>query len=163
MTDETKLQVTRKDGESALALSKLRSGLVARGRRDAEGLLTTRTIALSDTEEEGHFGFKLRWKGTTLWFLSGTREIQLDVEDARHLATFLTKGCADLVWNSPTPISVGQNWCLYAAREISDVYPRARERDVLRRRVRVHCGSYSWHLLPSELSRLGMLFREALR
>lgn len=163
MTDETKLQITRKEGESSLILSKVRSGLIARGRKDAEVLLTTRTIELRDTDEEGHFGFKLQWKGTTLWFLAGAREIQLDVEDARKLAAFLVKGRANLVWDSPTPISVGRQWCLYAAREISDVYPRARERDVPRRRVRVHCVNYKWHLLPSELDRLGVLFREALR
>jgi hypothetical protein len=163
VTDETKLQVTRKDGESSLTLSKARSGLITRGRRDAEALLTTRTIELSDTDEEGHFGFKLQWRGTQLWFLAGTREIQLDVEDARKLAAFLVKGCADLVWDSPTPILVGQQWCLYAARDISLEYPRARARDVPRRRVRVHCGNYKWHLLPFELDRLGMLFREALR
>jgi hypothetical protein len=148
---------------SSLSLLKARSGLIARGRRDAEVLLTTRTIELPDTEEEGHFGFKLRWKGDTLWFLAGSREIQLDVEDAKKLAGFLVQGCAGLVWNSPTPISVGHQWCLYAAREVSNVYPRARESDVPRMRTRAHCDNYKWHLLPYEMDRLGTLFREALR
>jgi hypothetical protein len=163
MTDESELQVTKRDGEASLTVPKLRSGLVARGIIHAELLLTPRTIELSDTEEEGHLGFKLQWRGNTLWLLTGKREIQLDVEDARELAAFLVKGCADVVWESPTPISVGQQWCLFAAREVSDVYPRARESDVPRRRVRVHCGKYRWHLLPFEMDRLGMLFREALR
>jgi hypothetical protein len=162
MTDDAKLQVTRKDAESSLTLSEVRSALIARGRRDAEVLLTTRTIELSDTDE-GHFGFKLQWKGMNLWFLAGTREIQLNIEDARTLAAFLVKGCADIVWASPTPILLGRQWSLCAAREVSDVYPRARERDVPRRRVRVHCGNYKWHLLPFEMDRLGMLFRETLQ
>ena len=162
MIDESKLQLTRKGEGSSLTLS-VRSGLVARGRRDAEALLITRTIELDHDGEEGRFGFKLQWRGSMLWFLAGTREIQLDVEDARKLAVFLVKGCADLVWDAPNPISVGRQWCLNAAREISEEYPRARERDVPRRRVRVHYGNYRWHLLPSELDRLGVLFREALR
>ncbi len=39
MTDETRLQVRPKDGDSSLSLSKVRPGLIARGRRDA-ALLT---------------------------------------------------------------------------------------------------------------------------
>ena len=161
MSDESKLPVIRKDGESSLTLSTLRSGLIARGSRDAEVLFSNRIIELRSEGEEGRFGFKLQWKDAKLWFLAGKHEIQLDIEDARKLAAFLVKGCADLVWNAPTPISIGQHWSLHAAREISDVYPRARERDVPRRRVRVHCGNYKWHLIPSELDRLGILFRAA--
>jgi hypothetical protein len=162
VSDESQLQVRPKDENSSLSLSKVRSGLIARGRRDAEALLVTRIIELSDAGK-GHFGFKLQWKGTKLSFLAGTHDVPLDLEDARKLAAFLVKGCADLVWSSAIPISVGEQWRLYAAREISLEYPRARARDVPRRRVRVHCGNYKWHLLPSELDRLGMLFREALR
>ena len=163
MTDESNLQIRPKEGDSSLSLSTVRSGLIARGRRDAEVLLTTRTIELSDTEDGQHFGFKLQWRGNTLWFLAGTHEIEIDVEGARNLSAFLVKGCADIVWDSPSAISIGPLWSLCAAREVSDVYPRARERDVPRRRVRVYCRSYKWHLLPSELDRLGILFREALR
>lgn len=163
MSDESKLQVIKKDGKSSLAISTLRSGLIARGSRDAEVLLRDRVIELTPEGDEKRFGFKLRWKGGQLWLLAGTREIHLDIEDARKLAAFLVKGCADLVWNSPTPISIGRHWCLHAAREVSDVYPRARESDVPRRRVRVHCGDYKWHLLPMELDRLGILFRKALQ
>jgi hypothetical protein len=163
MSDDPQLQLQiQKDQNSSLSLSKVQSGLIARGRRDAEALLVTRIIELSDADK-GHFGFKLQWKGTKLWFLAGTHEIPLDVEDARRLASFLVEGCADFVWDSLPPIRVGQQWRLYAAREISVEYPRARARDVPRRRVRVHCGNYKWHLLPSELDRLGVLFREALR
>lgn len=161
MSDESRLlKVTP---GSSLSLLKTRSGLIGRGRRDAQVILSTRTIELPDTEEEGHFGFRLSWKDATLWFLAGPHEIQLDIEDARKLAAFLIRGCADLVWDSPTPVSVGQQWCLYAARDVSDVYPHARDRDVPRRRVRVHCGNCKWHLLPYEMDRLGTLFREALR
>lgn len=35
VSDESQLQVTRKDGESSLTVSKVQSGLIARGRRDA--------------------------------------------------------------------------------------------------------------------------------
>ena len=162
MSEESELQIIRKEGESSLTVSPIRSKLVARGRKDMELMLTVRTIKLEDSEE-GHFGFKLQWKGTKLSFLAGTHEIAIDIDDAQKLAAFLIKGCTDLVWGSPTPISVGQQWSLHAAREISDEYPQARERDVRRRRVRVQCGNYKWHLLPRELDRLGVLFREALR
>jgi hypothetical protein len=163
VTDESELQIIRKDGESSLTLSNAGSGLIARGMRDAEALLITRIIELSEADAAGHLGFKLLWKGNQLWFLAGTSEIQLDLEDANKLAAVLVKGCADLVWHSPTPILVGREWRLYAAREVSDVYPRARERDVPRMRVRVQCGNHKWHLLPSELDGLGILFRKALR
>jgi hypothetical protein len=39
VTDESKLQVTTTDQESSLILSKARSGLIARGRRDAEAIV----------------------------------------------------------------------------------------------------------------------------
>jgi len=39
VSDETRLQVTAKDADSSLSLSKVAPGLVARGRRDAEGLV----------------------------------------------------------------------------------------------------------------------------
>ena len=35
MSDESQLQVRPKDGDSSLSLSRVRSGLIARGRRDA--------------------------------------------------------------------------------------------------------------------------------
>lgn len=164
MTDKPELQITRKDDDSSLTISKARSGLIARGIRDAEALVITRLIELDETDDAaGHLGFKLQWRGTQLCFLAGPWEIELDLEDARTLAVFLVQGCAAIVWASPTPISVGRQWRLYAAREVSDVYPRARERDVPRMRVRVHCENWKWHLLPSELDDLGILFRKALR
>ena len=150
MTNESKLQVTPKSSDS-LTLASAGSKLITRARQDAE--------LLPDPGEQSHFGFELRWKGTTLWFKAGTHEIQLDVEDARTLAAFLVKGSADLVWNSPNPISVGRQWRLYAAHD--ETFQKAT--DVARQRVRVHCGSHKWHLLPTELDRLGVLFRQRLR
>ena len=47
MNDEFKLQVTPKEGDSGLSLSKVRSGLIARGRKDAEML-----AALAEAESE---------------------------------------------------------------------------------------------------------------
>jgi TPR repeat protein len=39
MTDDTRLELTIKDGNSSLSLSKVRSALIARGRRDAEAVV----------------------------------------------------------------------------------------------------------------------------
>lgn len=125
MSEESELQIIRKEGESSLTVSPIRSKLVARGRKDMELMLTVRTIKLEDSEE-GHFGFQLQWKGTKLSFLAGTHEIPIDIDDAQKLAAFLIRGCTDLVWGSPTPISVGQQWSLHAAREISHEYPQAK-------------------------------------
>jgi hypothetical protein len=149
LTNESKLQIRPKSSDS-LTLSAAGSKLITRARQDAE--------LLPDPGEQSHFGFELRWKGTTLWLKAGTHDIQLDVEDARALAAFLVKGSADLVWNSPIPISVGRQWQLHAAYD--ETFQKVT--DVKRQRVRVHCGSYKWHLLPSELDRLGVLFRQRL-
>ena len=162
MSAESQLQVMQRKDQSLLVRSPARASLITRGRKDADVLISVRTIELEDSVEEGHLGFKLQWKGTRLYFLAGTREIPIEVEDAKKLAAFLVQGSADLVWESAVDISVGEDWSFQAAREISQEYPQARERDVPRRRVRVHCRDYRWHLLPYELNRLGVLFREAL-
>ncbi len=54
MTDESKLQVTRNDGESSLTLSKARSGLVTRGRRDAALLVKPLVPEPMDWVSETH-------------------------------------------------------------------------------------------------------------
>jgi hypothetical protein len=149
VSDDTRIQVST-NGDSALSLPNQRSGIIARARQDAAALL--------NPDWSKRFGFTLRWEYPKLWLRAGKRDVQLDVDDARKLASFLVKGCAEVVWNSSAPVAVGHQWRLYAARDEC----LQRDRDVDRRRVRVHCGQYKWHFLPSELEHLGMLFREAL-
>ena len=53
MSDESQLQVRPKDGDSSLTVSKARSGLIARGRRDSAML----TVLAGAESEEGRTGF----------------------------------------------------------------------------------------------------------
>ena len=48
MSEESQLQVRPKDGDSSLSLSKVRSGLIARGRRDAAILAGSSSLVPTD-------------------------------------------------------------------------------------------------------------------
>ena len=82
MTDESQLPVRPEDGDSSLSLSKVRSGLIARGRRDAEAI-ARQVDPLSETRRLAEQGdaeaqYKLGWS-----FYEG-RGVPRDYAEAAH-------------------------------------------------------------------------------